>query len=61
MKSCPSASGSTTIIQKRACFVVVQKVDLQRLKERTDEELIYCFVVEDLESDGNNYFWFLVR
>jgi hypothetical protein len=49
------------MIQKRACFVVVQKVELQRLRERTDEELICCFVLEDLESDGNNYFWFLVR
>ena len=36
----------------RGCLV---GVDLQRHKERTDEELI-CFVIEDLESDGNNYF-----
>lgn len=42
----------------RVCLV---GVDLQRLRERTDEELICCFVLEDLESDGNNYFWFLVR
>lgn len=42
----------------RGCLV---GVDLQRVRERTDEELICCFVLEDLESDGNNYFWFLVR
>jgi hypothetical protein len=35
-------------------------VGLQRVRERSDEELICCFVLEDLESDGNNYFGFLV-
>jgi hypothetical protein len=37
----------------RGCLVGVK---LQRLRERTDEELICCFVLEDLESNSNDYF-----
>jgi hypothetical protein len=42
----------------RGCLV---EVELQRLRGRTDEKLICCFGLEDLESDGNDYFCPSVR